>query len=149
MQKSSTSPFKPEIIGLKANGIGEVSSAGLGRPDIIPLWFGESDVVTPSFIRDAAKRALDEGKTFYTFVRGITELRQAVATWTARQAGRPIDIERVTVPGSAMLCINIVLQCLARPGDNVIIVSPKWPNILQAVTGMGCEPRFVRLLQVQ
>ena len=44
-----------------------------------------------------------------------------------------------------MLCINIVLQCLLRQGDNVVIVSPMWPNIFQAVLGMGGEPRFVRL----
>jgi aspartate/methionine/tyrosine aminotransferase len=145
MPNSSPSPIRPEILGLKPNGIGEVSSGGLGRPDIIPVWFGESDIVTPDFIRNAAKKALDDGKTFYTFVRGIPELREAVAAFASRQAGTPIDPERVTVPGAAMLCINIVLQCLARAGDNVVIVSPMWPNIFQAVTGMGCEPRFVRL----
>ena len=145
MPKSSTFPFRPEILGLKPNGIGEVSSLGLGRPDIIPLWFGESDVVTPAFIRDATKKALDDGKTFYTFVRGMPELRQGVAAWASRQAGKTIDVDRVTVPGSAMLCINIALQCLCTPGDNVIVVSPMWPNIFQAVTGLGCEPRFVRL----
>lgn len=145
MLKSTSSPIRPEILGLKANGIGAVSADGLGRPDIIPLWFGESDIVTPAFIRDATKRALDEGKTFYTFVRGLPELREAVATWASRQSGKRIDPDRVTVPGAAMLCINIVLQCLARAGDNVVIVSPMWPNIFQAVTGMGCEPRFVRL----
>lgn len=145
MPNHPSSPIRPEILGLKPNGIGEVSSGGLGRPDIIPLWFGESDIVTPDFIRNAAKKALDDGKTFYTFVRGIPELREAIARWTSRQAGKVIDPERVTAPGAAMLCINIVLQCLARAGDNVVIVSPMWPNIFQAVTGMGCEPRFVRL----
>ncbi len=145
MPNPPPSPFSPEILGLRANGIGEVSGLALGRPDIIPLWFGESDIVTPAFIRDASKKALDDGKTFYTFVRGLPELRQAIAAWSSRQAGKTIEVERVTVPGSAMLCINIVLQCLCRAGDNVVIVSPMWPNIFQAVTGMGCEPRFLRL----
>lgn len=145
MPNSMPSPLRPEILGLKPNGIGEVSKDGLGRPDIIPLWFGESDIVTPTFIRDAAKRALDDGKTFYTFVRGLPELREGIAAWASRQSGRSIDVERVTAPGAAMLCINIVLQCLMRPGDNIVIVSPMWPNIFQAVTGMGGEPRFVRL----
>lgn len=138
-------PFRPEIMALQPNGIGAVSADGLGRPDIIPLWFGESDIATPPFIRDAVHRALDDGRTFYTFVRGLPELRQAIADWAGRQSGRAIDPSRVTVPGAAMLCINMVLQTLLRPGDNVIIVAPMWPNIFQAVLGMGGEPRFVRL----
>jgi len=145
MPNSTPTPLRAEILGLRPNGIGAVSSTALGDPDIIPLWFGESDLPTPAFIRDAAKRALDEGRTFYTFVRGLPELRDGIARWASRQSGRTIDRERVTSPGPAMLCINITLQCLLRPGDNVVIVSPMWPNIFQAVLGMGGEPRFVRL----
>lgn len=139
------SVIRPAILGLERNGIGDVAFLGLGRTDIIPLWFGESDVVTPDFIREAAKRALDDGKTFYTFTRGMTELRQAVAKWASRQAGREIELERVTVPGAAMMGVQIALQCVCEPGDNVIIVSPMWPNIFQAVIGSGAHPRFVRL----
>ncbi len=137
--------IRSNILGLERNGIGEVSFLGLGRPDIIPLWFGEGDVVTPLFIRDAAKRALDEGKTFYTFTRGIPDLREAIAKWATRQSGCEIDIERVTVPGAAMMGVQIALQCVCEPGDNVLIISPMWPNIFQAVLGSGAVPRFVRL----
>lgn len=137
--------IRSNILGLQRNGIGEVSFLGLGRKDIIPLWFGEGDVVTPPFIRDAAKRALDEGKTFYTFTRGIGELREAIAKWSSRQSGREIDIDRVTVPGAAMMGVQIALQCVCEPGDNVLIISPMWPNIFQAVLGSGAVPRFVRL----
>jgi aspartate aminotransferase len=137
--------IRPAILALERNGIGDVSHWGIGRPDIIPLWFGEGDVVTPDFIREAAKRALDEGKTFYTFTRGLTELRKAIAVWASRQAGRDIELERVTVPGAAMMGVQIALQCVCEPGDNVLIISPMWPNIFQAVLGLGAEPRFVRL----
>ena len=137
--------IRPSILALERNGIGAVSWLGLGRSDVIPLWFGEGDVVTPDFIREAAKRALDEGKTFYTFTRGLTELREAIAAWASRQSGRTIDLERVTVPGAAMMGVQIALQCTCEPGDNVLIVSPMWPNIFQAAMGLGAEPRFVRL----
>lgn len=137
--------IRPAILALERNGIGEVSMLGLGRTDIIPLWFGEGDIVTPDFIRDAAKRALDQGKTFYTFTRGLTELREAIATWASRQSGRTIGLDRVTVPGAAMMGVQIALQCVCEPGDNVLIISPMWPNIFQAVRGLGAEPRFVRL----
>lgn len=137
--------IRPAILALERNGIGEVSMLGLGRTDIIPLWFGEGDIVTPDFIRDAAKRALDQGKTFYTFTRGLTELREAIAAWASRQSGRTISLDRVTVPGAAMMGVQIALQCVCEPGDNVLIISPMWPNIFQAVRGLGAEPRFVRL----
>ena len=104
--------IRPAILDLERNGIGEVAFLGLGRTDIIPLWFGEGDVVTPDFIRDAAKRALDQGKTFYTFTRGLTDLRQAIAKWASNQSGREIDVDRVTVPGAAMMGVNIALQCV-------------------------------------
>jgi aspartate/methionine/tyrosine aminotransferase len=65
------SPIRPAIERLEPNGIGLVAMMALGDPDLIPLWFGESDLVTPGFIRDAAKKALDDGKTFYSSSRGI------------------------------------------------------------------------------
>lgn len=139
------SPIRRAILELPRSGIGEVSRLALGDPSVIPLWFGESDVVTPAFIREAAKKALDDGKTFYVFTRGIAELRQAIADRTSKEAGKTIDIERVTVPGAAMLGIQITLQCLIEPGDNIVIVSPMWPNIFGAIAGAGAEPRFCRL----
>jgi aspartate/methionine/tyrosine aminotransferase len=137
--------IRDSILKLERNGIAAVSTKGLGKRDVIPLWFGESDVVTPPFIRDAAKKALDEGRTFYTFSRGIPELREAIAKWVTRQSGRALDVERVTVPGSAMMGVQIALQCTCEPGDNVVIIAPMWPNIFLAVRGAGAEPRFVKL----
>ncbi len=137
--------IRQTILDLERNGIAAVSQRGLGQRDIIPLWFGESDVVTPEFIRAGAKKALDDGRTFYTFARGIPELREAIAAWTTKQSGRVLDVERVTVPGAAMMGVQIALQCVCEAGDNVAIVSPMWPNIFQAVRGLGAEPRFVRL----
>jgi len=137
--------IRDAILKLERNGIAAVATKGLGQRDIIPLWFGESDVVTPPFIREAAKKALDDGRTFYTFARGILELREAIAAWMTRQSGRAIDVERITVPGAAMMGVEIALQCVCEAGDNVVIVAPMWPNIFQAVRGLGAEPRFVKL----
>src|ERR1051325_4647371 len=54
-------PFRQAILEIEPNGIGRVASLALGEPDLLPLWFGETDLVTPDFICAAAKRALDEG----------------------------------------------------------------------------------------
>ena len=71
-------PIRDEIAGLEMSGIAKVAAGALHDPDVIPLWFGESDLVTAGFICDAAKSALDEGRTFYNYPRGILPLREAL-----------------------------------------------------------------------
>ena len=139
------SAIRPAILAMQQNGIGTVSSLGLGNPDIIPLWFGETDLVTPAFIREAAKQALDEGRTFYSGARGIRPLRQAVAEFYRRVLGVEVDVARISLPGAATLALVTALECVVETGDNVVMVSPVWPSIFQAVQVIGGESRFVRL----
>jgi aspartate aminotransferase len=139
------SPIRPAIRNLAANGIAQVAGLGLGDPDIVPLWFGESDLVTPKFIRDAAVKALDDGKTFYSGQRGILELREAIRAFHRRTIGRDIAVERISVPGAATLAMVTALQCLIDTGDNIVIVSPIWPSIFEAALVAGAELRFARL----
>ena len=142
-------PFRSELARLGPTGIGAISRLGRGREGLIPLWFGESDLVTPDFIRDAAKQALDAGQTFYSDSRGVLPLRQSIHDWMQRHTGAHIAVDRISVPGSAMLSIMIALQCLVRTGDEVIVISPMWPNIFQAIEVVGGVPKFVRLRQSQ
>ena len=138
-------PIRSDIYNLTPNGIGIVAMLGLGDKDIIPLWFGETDLVTPSFIREAAKRALDEGRTFYANARGIPGLRQALVDFHRRTTKVEIAIERITVPGAAMLAVITALQSVIETGDNIVAVSPIWPNIVQASQICGATTRFVSL----
>ncbi|HEY2068746.1 MAG TPA: pyridoxal phosphate-dependent aminotransferase [Rhizomicrobium sp.] len=139
------SPIRPAILNLPPNGIAEVSNLALGEPDLIPLWFGESDLVTPDFIRDAAKKALDDGKTFYVRARGITELHEAIRAFHRRTVNADVALERITVPGAAMMAVICALQCVVETGDNVVCISPVWPNIFQAALICGAEIRHARL----
>jgi aspartate aminotransferase len=145
LQTTPKTPIRPSIQTLEPNGIALVSGAALHDPNIIALWFGESDLVTPAFIREAAKRALDEGRTFYTNARGITPLREAIRGFHKRTADADVALERITVPGSAMLAVICALQCVIETGDNIIVVSPVWPNIFQAAQICGAEVKFARL----
>ncbi|HWY60653.1 MAG TPA: pyridoxal phosphate-dependent aminotransferase [Rhizomicrobium sp.] len=138
-------PYPARIRALELSGITKVAAMGLGNPDILPLWFGESDLVTPKFIRDAAIAALEDGKTFYTHARGILKLREELAAFHQRTSGADVEVERITVPGAAMLAITSALQALIETGDNIVIVSPIWPNIFQAAKIAGAAPRLVRL----
>jgi aspartate/methionine/tyrosine aminotransferase len=143
----SSDPIRPVIRGLRRNGLAAVSIHALGRPDLIPLWFGETDLVTPAFIRDAAKRALDDGKTFYAHPDGIPPLREAIRGFHKRTLDADIALERVTVPGAAMLAVVSALQCVVETGDNVVVISPVWPNIFQAAQICGAEVRFAKLTE--
>lgn len=140
-----TSPIRAAIEQLESNGIGRVAMLGLGDPSVIPLWFGESDLVTPDFIREAAKEALDKGRTFYTGSRGVMPLREAIRAFHKRTVNVDIPVERITVPGAAMLAVVTALQCVIETGDNVVCVSPVWPNIFQAAQMTGAEIKFARL----
>jgi len=139
------SPIRPAILNLASNGIAQVSGLGLGDPNIVPLWFGESDLVTPKFIRDAAKQALDDGRTFYSGQRGILPLREALSAFHKRTVAADIAVERISLPGAATLAMVTALQCLIDTGDNVVVVSPIWPSIFEAAHVVGAEIRFARL----
>jgi aspartate/methionine/tyrosine aminotransferase len=138
-------PIRPVIRDLEPSGITKVTALGLGHPEVLPLWFGETDLPTPPFIRQAAIDALESGKTFYTNARGILPLREALRDFHKRTSGADIAVERITIPGAAMLAVTTALQMCCESGDNIIIVSPIWPNIFQAAKVVGAEPRLVRL----
>ena len=139
------SPIRPAMRDLQPNGIALVSGVALGEPDVIALWFGESDLVTPPFIREAAKKALDDGRTFYTNARGIAPLREAIRAFHHRTTGADVALERITVPGSAMLAVIVALQTVIETGDNIVCLAPVWPNIFQAAEICGAEVKFALL----
>ena len=85
------SPIRPDIAALEPAGLARIFDLGRGVEGLIPLWLGESDLVTPRFIRDAAAQALEDGKTFYLNARGLPALRQ-----TRSCAGGAARVERST-----------------------------------------------------
>ena len=135
---------RPDIAGLEQNGITGVAAGRLDDPDVIPLWFGEGDLPTPDFIRRAAIEALDRGETFYTYTRGLPELRDAIDHYLTRTYGIELDPDRISVPGSSMLGVNMAVQMALRPGDQALVVAPYWPNIEIACRITGAEVMFVR-----
>ncbi len=144
-QFSHPAPIRNLIGTLPTSPIGDVAALGRGDPDVIPLWFGEGDLTTPGFINEAAMAALKAGHTFYTWQRGIPELRQAIARYTSKLYGIDCNVDRITVTGSGMQAIVLTCQTVVGPGDNVAMVSPVWPNIVSSVEAMGGQARQVTL----
>jgi aspartate/methionine/tyrosine aminotransferase len=137
--------LRPELAALPENGIVEVWKYGRGRQGLIPLWAGEGDLPTPAFICEAVTRSLAAGETYYTWQRGIPELRAALARYHARLYGVPLDPERYYVTGSGMQAIVIAFSVALAAGDEVIIPSPCWPNAAAAAQVAGVRPVFVPL----
>ena len=127
------------------SGIVAVANYGRGREGLIPLWAGEGDLPTPGFIADAANRALQGGETFYTWQRGIPDLRQALARYHTRHFGRQFPAEEFIVTGGGMQAIQLALQAVAGKGDEVLYLSPAWPNFPGAAGVAGAEPIAVPL----
>ena len=112
---------------------------------MIPLWFGESDIVTPDFIRDAAKTALDQGQTFYSYSRGTTALRDGLKVYLDRLYGLDLHPDRLSVAGSTMLSVVVACECLLERDDEIILIGPYWPNVRVAAQIMGARHVDVRL----
>lgn len=130
---------------LSETAISEVAMTVFGEPDIVPLWFGESDLVTPDVVRNAAVEGLHAGETFYTWQRGTPELRAALSAYTERLYGIDCPPDRVSLTTGGMQAILLACQLLLDPGDNVVIVSPIWPNITSAARLVRAEPKYVAL----
>jgi aspartate aminotransferase len=141
--------IREDIASLPPSGIARMVTSRLDDPDVIPLWFGEGDLVTPEFIREAAKSALDDGETFYSYTRGTVELREAIRVYLQRLYGVDVHPDRITVPGSSMLCVTIAAQMALTSGDHAIATSPHWTNIEYAMRITGADFGFVRQRQTE
>lgn len=136
----STFNLRPEAQQAPTSGIVDVFSYGRERPGIIPLWVGEGDLATPSFVCDASVRSLGTGETFYTYQRGIPELRQAIAQYHERVYRKAFDPERIFVTSGGMPAMQIAFRMLCGTGDEVLIPTPAWPNFAGAITISGARP---------
>jgi aspartate/methionine/tyrosine aminotransferase len=136
------SRIRPQIQDLVSDNIAILAEAATRLDDIIPLWFGEGDLVTPAFIRDAARRALDSGRTFYVpDMRGTAELTAALSEYQSWLHDREIATDRTTVTPGGMQAVALAMALLVEPGSNVVYLAPQWPNIAHAIFVAGAEPR--------
>lgn len=142
---SLVAALRPEARLAPDSGISTIIDYGRERPGIIPLWAGEGDLPTPGFISDAATEGLRNGETFYTWQRGLPDLRRALADYHGRHFDRPFQPEEFLVAGSGMHAIQLALQATAGAGDEAVYLSPAWPNFAAAAGIAGATPVPVTL----
>src|SRR5204863_6637534 len=98
---------------------------------------------TPEHIREAGKRALDEGHTRYTAVTGTMELRRAIAARSTARRSVPCVAEQVVVSVGAKHALFNLALALYEPGDEVIIPAPYWVSYPEQVRLVGATPVIV------
>ncbi|MDI3335287.1 pyridoxal phosphate-dependent aminotransferase [Defluviimonas aestuarii] len=115
----------------------ELKAAGR---DVIGLGAGEPDFDTPDNIKAAAKRAIDEGKTKYTAVDGIPELKKAICAKFERENGLSYKPNQITVGTGGKQTLYNALMATLNPGDEVIIPAPYWVSYPDMVLLAGGTP---------
>jgi aspartate/methionine/tyrosine aminotransferase len=136
--------MRDAIQALPGSLIREVANAGLGRSNVLPFWFGESDEVTPEPIRRAAAESLERGETFYSHNLGLPELREAIAGYASALHG-PVAAERIAVTSSGVTALMLAMQMLVGAGDEVVAVVPVWPNLTAQPAILGARVTRVAL----
>jgi aspartate aminotransferase len=101
--------------------------------DVISLSVGEPDFQTPQHVKDAAKKAIDDGFHFYSPVPGFPDLRKAIVDKFKRDNNLTFTSDQIVVSTGAKHSIANVLMCLLDPGDEVIIFAPYWVSYVEMV----------------
>ncbi|MGN0003538.1 MAG: pyridoxal phosphate-dependent aminotransferase [Sphingobacterium composti] len=120
-----------ESATLKMTKLGrELAAKGI---NVISLSVGEPDFNTPTHVKDAAKKALDDNFTRYSPVPGYPDLRQAVVNKLKNENGLDYDISQIVVSTGAKQSLSNVILTLVNPGDEVIIPTPYWVSYSEMV----------------
>jgi aspartate aminotransferase len=109
--------------------IRELAEIAMGMDGVLRLYFGESNLPTPDYIKQAAVRAMQDGFTFYTENAGLPSTRRAVAANYAQLHGVTLDpASEIVVTASGVQALNLAIRCVLDPGDDAIALTPAWPN---------------------
>lgn len=142
---SFVASLSPRAVSAPESGIVEILNYARGRENLFPLWVGEGDLPSPDFINRPASDALLAGETFYTWQRGIPELREALSRYYARHFAVSLPPEHFYVTASGMQSIVLSVQALTSPGDEMVFLTPAWPNIVSAIELAGARAIGVEL----
>jgi aspartate/methionine/tyrosine aminotransferase len=109
--------------------IRELAEIAMGMDGVLRLYFGESNLPTPDYIKQAAIRAMHDGFTFYTENAGLPSLRRAIAENYSRLHGVELDpAGEIVITASGVQALNVGIRCTLDPGDEALVLTPAWPN---------------------
>ncbi|MEI9976462.1 MAG: pyridoxal phosphate-dependent aminotransferase [Ignavibacteriota bacterium] len=109
--------------------IRELAEIAMGMDGVLRLYFGESNLPTPAYIKRAAVDAMENGFTFYTENAGLPSLRRAIAENYRRLHSVELDpASEIVVTASGVQALNLAVRCVLDPGDEALALTPAWPN---------------------
>ncbi|PWT97154.1 MAG: aspartate aminotransferase [Terriglobia bacterium] len=124
--------------------IRELAEIAMSMDGVLRLYFGESNLPTPEYIKQAAIKALADGYTFYTENAGLPSLRRAIAEHYLRLHSVNVDPAReIVITASGVQALNLAIRCLLDPGDEALVLSPVWPNGCSSVAMANAVTRQI------
>ena len=124
--------------------IRELAEIAMSMDGVLRLYFGESNLPTPEYIKQAARRAMDQGYTFYTENAGLPSLRRAITEYYGRIQGVELGPGReVVVTASGVQALNMGIRCALDPGDEALVLTPAWPNGSSSVMMANAVARHI------
>jgi aspartate aminotransferase len=109
--------------------IRELAEIAMTMDGVLKLYFGESNIPTPEFIKRAAQKAMADGFTFYTENAGLPSLRKALARYYQELHGVELDpAAEFVITASGVQALNLGIRCVIDPGDEALVLTPAWPN---------------------
>ena len=109
--------------------IRELAEVAMTMDGVLKLYFGESSLPTPDYIKRAAQKAMADGFTFYTENAGLPSLRKALARYYQDLQGVTLDpFTEIVVTASGVQALNLGIRCVLDPGDEALVLTPAWPN---------------------
>jgi aspartate/methionine/tyrosine aminotransferase len=129
------------LTAITPSRIRELADVAFGMEGVLKLQFGESNLPTPQFIKDAMGQALADGYTYYSENGGLPSLRAAIAEKTQALHGVTLDpTSEIVVTASGVQALNVAIRCTLNPGDEALILTPNWPNGTEIVKLYGATP---------
>jgi aspartate/methionine/tyrosine aminotransferase len=124
--------------------IRELAEIAMGMEGVLKLYFGESNIPTPEFIKRAAHKAMADGFTYYTENAGLPSLRRALARYYVDLHGVELNPEsEFTVTASGVQALSLGLRCMLDPGDEALVLTPGWPNGPSIIQMANAHPREI------
>jgi len=117
-------------LDIQVSKIRELANRTMGLEGVIPLWFGEPDVPTPSFVMDAAQASMREGNTYYTEGLGKPWMREALAKYMTGLYNRNVSTDRIAVTASGSNAVNLAFQLLMQAGDRLVTTTPSFATLM-------------------
>ena len=135
MVAHQTAALSSSALSVPHSRIRELAEIAMKMDGVLKLYFGESNLPTPEYIKRAAQKAMADGYTYYTENAGMPSTRKALARHYQELHGVEIDPAReIVVTASGVQALNVAIRCLLDPGDEALVLTPAWPNGSAIVT---------------